>query len=47
MDYYVFKSTEGENKPLTRQQALNILKNSAVAVGIKNYKLVEILVNKE
>lgn len=36
MDDYIFKSREGENKPLTRQQALNILKNSARAVGIKD-----------
>jgi len=36
MDDYVFKSREGENKPLSRQQALNILKNAAEAVGIKD-----------
>lgn len=35
MDDYVFKSREGENRPLTRQQSLNILKDSAAAVGIK------------
>ena len=35
MDDYVFKSREGDNQPLTRQQALNILKDSAAAVGIK------------
>lgn len=35
MDDYVFKSREGENKPLTRQQALNILKDSSKAVGVK------------
>lgn len=35
MEDYIFKSREGENKPLTRQQALNILKDSAIAVGIK------------
>lgn len=35
MDDYVFRSREGDNQPLTRQQSLNILKDSAVAVGIK------------
>jgi len=35
MDDYVFKSREGKNKPLSRQQALNILKKAAEAVGIK------------
>ena len=35
MDDYVFKSREGKNRPLTRQQSLNILKDSAAAVGIK------------
>lgn len=35
MDDYVFKSRQGENMALTRQQALNILKNSAADVGIK------------
>jgi integrase len=35
MDEYIFKSREGVNSPLTRQQALNILKDSAAAVGIK------------
>ena len=35
MDEYVFKSREGENKPITRQQVLNILKEAAEAVGIK------------
>lgn len=33
---YVFKSREGENKPLSRQQALNILKDASKAVGIKD-----------
>lgn len=33
---YIFCSREGDNRPLTRQQALNILKNSALAVGIKD-----------
>ena len=36
MTDYIFKSREGENKPLTRQQALNILKDSAKAVGVKD-----------
>jgi site-specific recombinase XerD len=36
MDDYVFKSRERENKPLSRQQALNILKKAADAVGIKD-----------
>ncbi len=35
MDDYVFKSREGENRSLTRQQSLNILKDSAADVGIK------------
>ena len=35
MDDYVFKSREGDNQPLTRQQSLNILKDSAASVGIK------------
>ena len=35
MNEYIFKSREGENSPLTRQQTLNILKDSAAAVGIK------------
>lgn len=35
MDDYVFMSREGDNKPITRQQALNILKEAAEAVGIK------------
>lgn len=34
-DDYIFKSREGDNRPLTRQQSLNILKNSAAAVKIK------------
>ena len=36
MDDYVFQSREGVNRPLTRQQSLNILKDSAKAVGIKD-----------
>lgn len=32
---YIFLSREGENKPITRIQALNIVKQSANAVGIK------------
>ena len=35
MDDYIFKSREGNNKPITRQQALNILKNAAEAVGVE------------
>jgi integrase len=35
MNEYIFKSREGLNSPLTRQQSLNILKDSAAAVGIK------------
>ena len=36
MDDYIFKSREGNTKPISRQQALNILKESALAVGIKD-----------
>lgn len=32
---YVFKSREGEIRAITRQQAFNILKAAAAAVGIK------------
>ncbi len=32
---YIFKSREGNNSPITRQQALNILKSAARAVGIR------------
>lgn len=32
---YIFKSRKGDNKPITRQQAFDILKNAAKAVGIK------------
>ena len=32
---YIFKSREGENKPITRQQAFKILKDAAAAVEIK------------
>lgn len=35
MEDYIFTSREGENRPLTRQQSLNILKAAAMAVGIK------------
>ena len=31
----IFKSREGENKPITRQQAFKILKDAAGSVGIK------------
>ncbi len=33
MDDYIFKSREGDNKPISRQQALNILKDAAESVG--------------
>ena len=32
---FIFKSREGENNPISRQQALNILKDAAEAVGVK------------
>lgn len=35
MDDFIFKSREAQNRPITRQQALNVLKNAAAAVGIK------------
>lgn len=35
IDDYVFRSREARNSPLSRKQALNILKDSAKAVGIK------------
>lgn len=35
IDDYIFKSREGEIKALSRQQALNILKDAAEAVGIE------------
>ena len=35
MHEYLFTSREGFKRPLTRQQALNILKDSAKSVGIK------------
>jgi len=35
MEDYIFKSREGENKPISRQQALNILKDAAEAVGVE------------
>lgn len=34
-DDYVFKSREGENKPITRQMAYDIIKESSDAVGVK------------
>lgn len=34
-DDYIFKSREGQNKPLTRQMAYDIIKDGADAVGIK------------
>lgn len=33
---FIFKSREGDNRPITRQQALTILKSAAIAVGIKD-----------
>lgn len=36
LDDYLFQSREGHQKPLSRQQALVILKNAAQAVGIKD-----------
>lgn len=35
MNDHIFKSREGDNKPITRQQALNILKEAAESVGVK------------
>ncbi|MHB9925680.1 site-specific integrase [Clostridium botulinum] len=35
MNHFIFKSREGENKAITRQQALNILKESAKSVGVE------------
>lgn len=35
MSDYIFKSREGDNKPITRQQALIILKEAAEVVDIK------------
>lgn len=34
MTDFIFKSREGENKSITRQQALNILKNASKVVGV-------------
>lgn len=36
MNDYLFQSRENAQKPLSRQQALNILKDAAKAVGIKD-----------
>ena len=36
LEDYIFKSRESSNKPITRQQALNILKDAAKAVGIRD-----------
>ncbi len=36
LNNYIFKSRESINKPITRQQALNVLKQAAKAVGIKD-----------
>lgn len=35
MEDYIFKSREGVNSPITRQQALNVLKDAARAVGVQ------------
>lgn len=35
LDDYIFKSRKGENKPITRQRALSVLKDAAKAVGVK------------
>ncbi|WP_129600365.1 site-specific integrase [Anaerophilus nitritogenes] len=35
MENFIFKSREGENKPITRQQALNILKDASNSVGVR------------
>ncbi len=35
MEDYIFKSREGNNEPITRQQAFYILRDAAKAVGIK------------
>ncbi|MDS1005244.1 site-specific integrase [Clostridium sporogenes] len=35
MNDFIFKSREGENKPITRQQALNILKEAAKSVRVE------------
>lgn len=32
---YIFKSREGENKPITRYMAIRVIKDAAAAVGIK------------
>ncbi|HOJ09283.1 MAG TPA: tyrosine-type recombinase/integrase [Clostridiales bacterium] len=32
---YIFQSREGDNKSITRQQALNILKDAAAAIGVE------------
>jgi integrase len=34
INHFIFKSREGENKAITRQQALNILKDAAKSVGV-------------
>lgn len=35
MDDYIFKSREGNNRPITRQQVLNVIKDAAEAIGVK------------
>ena len=36
MEGFIFKSREGENKAISRQQALNILKDASRSVGVKD-----------
>lgn len=35
LDDYIFKSREGENRAITRQQALNVLKDAAETIGVE------------
>ena len=34
LEDYIFKSREGKNRPISRQQAFNILKDAAISVGV-------------
>ena len=36
MEGFIFESREGENKAISRQQALNILKDASRSVGVKD-----------
>ncbi|WP_341534811.1 tyrosine-type recombinase/integrase [Clostridium sardiniense] len=36
LEEYIFKSREGENKPLSRQQVFSIFKNAAISVSIES-----------